>query len=85
MTTLQPTSLTPGQRVRIEQQIVQRDGVWTTAVEGEVLSIQLEPTGSWYAHGRRDKLWLPRLRLKKPDGELTTLNLDMASVITLLN
>ena len=73
-----------GTRVRVEQRVPQREEVWTTAVEGEVLSHEMEPTGSWYAHGRKDKLWLPRLRLRKADGELTTLNLDGHSRIVIL-
>jgi hypothetical protein len=76
--------LAPGTKVRVEQRVVQREAEWTTTVEGEVLSHELEPTGSWYAHGYKDKLWLPRLRLRKADGEITTLNLDEHSRIVVL-
>ena len=65
-----------GTRVRVEQRVVQRDEEWLTTVEGQVMSHDMEPTGSWYAHGYKDRLWLPRLRLRKDDGEVTTLNLD---------
>lgn len=78
-------SLQPGTRVRITQTIVGRAGVWTTEVEGEVVSAKPEPTGSWFAHGKNDRLWLPRIRLKKPDGELTTVNLDPRSVVEVLS
>ena len=74
-----------GTRVSVQQRIVQRDETWETTVEGEVISHELEPTGSWFAHGKNDKLWLPRLRLKKADGEITTLNLDDNSTITILD
>lgn len=74
----------PGTMVRVEQRVARRESAWTTIVEGEVLSHELEPTGSWFVRGKRDKLWLPRLRLKKTDGEITTVNLDHLSTVTLL-
>ncbi len=77
--------LAPGTRVRVEQRIVQRDADWHTQIEGEVLSHEMEPTGSWYAHGKNDKLWLARLRIKKADGEISAVNLDGNSRITLLS
>jgi hypothetical protein len=77
--------IAPGTRIRVEQCVLQRADEWRTVVEGEVLSHAMEPTGSWYAHGKADKLWLPRLRIRKDDGELTTLNLDNNSRITLLS
>ena len=74
----------PGTRVRVEQVIQRRTGAHSTIVEGEIVSHELEPTGSWYAHGKKDKLWLARLRIKKPDGEISALNLDSNSRITIL-
>lgn len=68
--------LAPGDRVRVQQAIVGRDQEWTTRVEGVVETCRPEVTGSWYAHGKNDKLWLLRLRLRKADGELTTLVID---------
>ena len=76
--------LQPGQRIRVNQTINGRDKTWTTRVEGTVLSCQAEPTGSWYAHGKNDRLWLQRIRLKKDDGEMTTLALDQNSLVTIL-
>ncbi len=74
----------PGTRVRVEQVIQRRAGAYSTVVEGEVVSHDLEPTGSWYAHGNKGKLWLARLRIKKSDGEISALNLDSNSKITIL-
>ncbi len=73
-----------GTRVRVEQRIVRRAGEYTTTVEGEVVSHDMEPTGAWYAHGKKGRLWLARLRIKKPDGEISALNLDSNSRITIL-
>ncbi len=66
----------PGQTIRIYQEIDRREGNWSNAVEGTVLEVGAEKTGSWHAHGRDDRLWLNRIRLKKADGELTTITID---------
>jgi hypothetical protein len=42
---------------------------------------QTHRTGSWFAHGKDDKVWLDRLELRRDDGELVTLNLDQWSMI----
>ena len=70
------TQLRPGARVRVTQQIPHRNRTWTNDVRGTVVSFEQEQTGSWYAHSKNDKLWLDRLTLRRPDGELLTLNLD---------
>lgn len=70
------TEMTPGKRVRVKQRIDEREGAWTTWVEGVVERVEERATGSWFAGGKRDKLWLQRLLLKKDDGELVLLNLD---------
>lgn len=77
-------ALRPGVRVRVEQRIEARDGGWATAVEGEVLSYGPERSGSWFAGGRNGVVWLNRLRLRKPDGEITALNVDQNTVVTIL-
>jgi hypothetical protein len=70
-----------GSQVRVLQQIAARDHTFTTDVRGTVVDYGQKQTGSWYAHGKDDKLWLDRLTLKKADGELITLNLDDYSVV----
>ncbi len=84
METMVCKPIPPGTRVRVEQVIQRRAGAHSTVVEGEVVSHELEPTGSWYAHGKKGRLWLARLRIKKPDGEISALNLDSNSTITIL-
>jgi hypothetical protein len=76
---MQLAELKPGQRIRIRQLIDRREGAWRADVEGEVLEILEEPTGSWFAHAKDDRLWLRRIRLRKPNGEITTITLDQYS------
>ncbi|MHC4428492.1 MAG: hypothetical protein ACYS0D_07785 [Planctomycetota bacterium] len=71
----------PGTRVRVTQQLPQRDRSWTNTVEGTLTRYQQAKTGSWYAHARDDQLWLDRLELRRDDGELVILNLDRYTVI----
>lgn len=78
-------SMKPFQRVRVLQTIRMREGDWQTGVEGEIVSVESKPTGSWFAHGKDDKLWLTRLRIRKDDGELVDLILDRDSVVTVLD
>ncbi len=84
METMVRKPIPPGTRVRVEQVIQRRAGAHSTVVEGEVVSHDMEPTGAWFAHGKKKKLWLARLRIKKPDGETSALNLDSNSRITIL-
>ncbi|NBX25361.1 MAG: hypothetical protein EBQ99_04835 [Planctomycetes bacterium] len=78
---LETPVLAPGTRIRVTQQMPQTHTVWSTAVEGTVVRWRQARTGSWFAHGRDDKLWLDRLELRRPDGELVTLNLDQYSLV----
>lgn len=78
---LEGVVLSPGTRVRVTQQVPQVADVWTTTVEGSIVRFRQAKTGSWFAHGADDKLWLDRLELRLDDGELVTLNLDRYSVI----
>jgi hypothetical protein len=71
----------PGKRVRVTQQLAQRDRVWTNTVEGVITRYQQSKTGSWFAHAKDDQLWLDRLEVRLDDGELVTLNLDQYTVI----
>ncbi len=77
------TKLTPGTQVRVIQQIAARDHSFSSEIRGTVVEYSQQETGSWYAHGKDDKLWLDRLTLRKADGELITLNLDKYSVVEL--
>jgi hypothetical protein len=73
--------LVPGARVKITQQIAARNYSWASDIEGTVVEYQQQTTGSWFAHSKNDKLWLDRLTIRMPDGEITTLNLDDYTVI----
>ncbi|MBI1373929.1 MAG: hypothetical protein GC159_14495 [Phycisphaera sp.] len=67
----------PGMTVEVTQQIPHRDDdVWTTRVRGTIVKYEQAKTGSWYAHAKDDKLWLDRLTLRKPDGEIVVMILD---------
>ena len=76
--------IAPGMRVRITQTVQLGSLTNTTTFEGEVLRIGQQKTGSWFAHGKDDKLWLDRVELKKADGELVKVNLDKRTDIEIL-
>ena len=73
--------LAPGTRVRVTQQMPQTHQSWSTTVEGTVVRWRQDRTGSWFAHGKDDKVWLDRLEIRRDDGELVTLNLDQWSLV----
>ena len=75
----------PSKRVRVTQTITGRDKSWQTQVEGVVVSATSRPTGSWYAHGKNDKLWLNRLRIRRDDGELVDLVINGDSKVEILD
>ncbi len=76
------TSLPPlGTRVRVLQQMPQATQTWSQSTEGVITRYRQAKTGSWFAHGKDDRLWLDRLELRLDDGEITVLNLDRYSVI----
>lgn len=77
-------ALSPGQRVRVTQQVPRQLGTHTATVEGTLLRFGQQKTGSWFAHSRDNKLWLDRLELQKDDGELVALNLDQYSRVEVL-
>ncbi|MEM9066443.1 MAG: hypothetical protein AAGB51_13245 [Planctomycetota bacterium] len=77
--------LEPGQRVRITQQTRWAKGVREQAVEGVVMRVGQQRTGSWFAHARDHKLWLDRVELRKDDGELIYLNLDQFSRVEVID
>ena len=73
------------QHVRIEQVIHTREGDWTHMTEGKIVALEPRPTGSWFAHGKDDRLWLYRIRLEKEDGELVEMNTDRDTRVSVLN
>ena len=73
-----------GQRVRVTQQIPQRNEVWATSLTGTVERYEQRMTGSWFAHARNDRLWLDRLVLRKDDGEIVICNLDNYTRVEIL-
>jgi hypothetical protein len=77
--------LRPGVRVKVTQQIAARHYSLGSEVAGTVVEYEQKQTGSWFAHSKNDKLWLDRLTIRKDDGELTTLNLDEASHVEILD
>jgi hypothetical protein len=68
--------LKPGMRVRISQEIDRREGNWKLEVTGEVIETFSQKTGSWNAHGKEDKLWLNRVKIRKDNGELSVMSVD---------
>ena len=73
--------LAPGAKVKVTQQIAARDYTLTTVTTGTIVSYLQKTTGSWFAHSKNDKLWLDRLKIRKIDGEIITLNLDEYSLV----
>lgn len=86
MSTLVPFDhLEPGMRVRVTQQMLFGTSARAASVEGEVVRVGQQKTGSWFAHSKDGKLWLDRLLLRKDDGELATVNLDARSSVQVLS
>lgn len=82
--TLQLAKYTPGQRVRVTQQMPRQSGTLIATIEGVIINAGQAKTGSWYAHSKDKKLWLDRLELRKDDGEMVTVNLDHYSSVEVL-
>jgi len=74
----------PGQSVRITQQVVMGSQTTTAKVEGVVLAVGQQKTGSWFAHSKDHKLWLDRVQLRKDDGEVAFCNLDQNSRVEII-
>lgn len=66
----------PGTPVCVRQVTRMRADDFVTETVGVIESWEDKPTGSWYAHGKDDKLWLRRLTLRKADGEITQIVVD---------
>ena len=82
---MQSSELFPtGTPVRVRQMMTHRGQAVPVDVVGTVESWEDKPTGSWYAHGKKDRLWLKRLKLRKVDGEFTNLVIDDSTHIARL-
>ena len=74
----------PGTPVHVSETTIRRDESIETRVIGVVVAWEDMPTGSWFARGKDDRLWLKRLRLRKADGEVSLLVVDDRTLITKL-
>ena len=74
----------PGQRVRVLQTVERRERDWHAAAVGVIQSIELQKTGSWFAHSKDDRFWLRRIKLVKDDGEESILVVDPLTEVELL-
>lgn len=74
----------PGTPVCVTETTLLRNEPIETQVIGVVEAWEDMPTGSWFAHGKDDRLWLKRLRLRKADGETTVLVVDDGTSIAKL-
>lgn len=81
---MERTIYTPGQRVRITQQVPRLSGPMAITIEGTVVSFGQAKTGSWFAHSKDHKLWLDRLEVRRDDGERVVCNLDQYSHVDIL-
>jgi len=70
-----------GSLVRVTKQLSHGEERSAFVIEGEIVRMGQQKTGSWYAHARDKKLWLDRLELKKADGEMVVVNLDEGAVV----
>lgn len=70
-----------GQNVKVVQQLPRQSGGLTASILGTVVRYEQSKTGSWFAHSKDGQLWLDRLVLQKPDGELAVINLDQYTII----
>lgn len=84
ITSLPEELFPPGAPVRITEQIRRRDRITESHTFGTVEGWEELPTGSWYAHGKKDRLWLRRLKLRKLDGEFSLIIVDDSTSIAKL-
>jgi hypothetical protein len=74
----------PGTPVRVRELTERRGEPIFVETVGTVEEWEELPTGSWYAHGKDDKLWLQRLKLRKVDGEISLIVVDDGTYIAKL-
>lgn len=79
--TVYEAAFPPGTPVCVTETTFRRDDPIETRIIGEVQAWEDMPTGSWFAWGKDDRLWLKRLRLRKADGEITLLVVDNGTAI----
>jgi len=82
--TVYEAAFPPGTPVCVSETTIRRDDSIETQVIGVVEAWEDMPTGSWFARGKDDRLWLKRLRLRKADGETTVLVVDDGTSIAKL-
>ena len=75
---------TIGSQVRVTKALSHGEELSAFVVEGEILRMGQQKTGSWYAHSRDKKLWLDRLELRKDDGEIVVINLDQRTAVEVI-
>ncbi len=75
----------PGMRIRVTHEIPMGQSAIRSVVEGTVLRVGQQKTGSWFAHSADKKLWLDRVELQKADGEIAILNLDGMTLVESLD
>ena len=73
-----------GSSVSVRQVIAHRSAPVEVEVTGLVEAWERLPTGSWHAHGKNDRLWLTRIRLRKDNGEVTTIVSDRCTRLEVL-
>tara|TARA_R110002072_G_scaffold42064_2_gene117385 strand:- start:45724 stop:45987 length:264 start_codon:yes stop_codon:yes gene_type:complete len=73
-----------GSLVRVTKELSRGEDRSAFGVEGEILRMGQQKTGSWYAHSKDKKLWLDRLELRKADGEIVVMNLDDRTSVEVL-
>jgi len=73
-----------GSLVRVTKVLTHGEERSAFVIEGEVLRMGQQKTGSWYAHSKDKKLWLDRVEIKKGDGEIVVVNLDGGAVVELV-
>lgn len=73
-----------GTPVCVHTKTRRRDRATQTETFGTVEAWEELATGSWYAHGKNDRLWLRRLKLRKVDGEISLLVVDDSTSIAKL-
>ncbi len=73
-----------GTPVCVTETVRRRDRATETRTIGTIEAWEELPTGSWYAQGKNDRLWLRRLKLRKADGEISLLVVDDSTSIAKL-